>query len=1093
MKKLEFINAKKARGYKKNFYLCGQSSNHTINLIMKRRILMGATAALLGLSALPSGATNAVFMHSPMGYQIIGMSPNGKWACGVYSDAMLTPYAFRWNLESGKIEMLGTTAESIAWAIADDGTIAGNFSDATALGNGAPVQMPGYHRDGKWHAVEKPEGLITDGLGYGISQDGRYLSGSIEINGIFTPFIWEDGQIYRNLNTGKDAMPYCISPDGQSAAGWSMQYNRTSVYWPYGADPVYLTGADTKAGITEPPYLSQTFASHAQKFSPDGSKLLYWGGWDPDEENHEVSLFCLYDIATGEEISLKAPSYESDIEYFDITDNGTLLGANQGRGVVYHDGEVYDIDTYLRDIRGVENLDDFDDFAGSDLWASEQIPVFRSMCISADESVIGLLYYNTLGQLASLIVKIDQPEEGRTVADLKIKQLEGLRTVALNWDRPVGMTVRGYNIYRDGAKINGFLPLQVPYYYDKNVALGEHTYEVGLINGANEEVKTEPFTVNVAEGILPAPQAIYARQKGVNGAYVTWNEPWSTLAHKHYFNEDLGEIEEFNVYQAITMEGAICFPKLEMDQYKGSTISEVSFYPMGEQNAWRVAVYSRDTDGTLTQLALQDVTQPLYYGIRNTVKLDTPVEIPSADVLVAIQVDANGYNSVMGAQNNIVVEGYSDLLRQGTEDPFFSAKASTEEQGYTVTTMAWAIDMGVSTGNTEPVVLTGYTVTLDGESVATTGETARILNGLDAGEHTLGVIANFEGAGTSEAATTTLAVVPEYPSVDKVNVSIEKDTENATFTWEAPADDDRTSLSYTTAETAKRGVAGVSENGYAIQCGVVFPKDMIRGYEDYTVKSFRFYPLCDALFTVLLYENNELIHIQEVESVELNKWNEIVPADEITLMPNAEYFLVIDCFDPVPAAQVMAVDGEMPFPYRSELYSITDGESWNSLFYETSLKGNWMIGMDILDPMGEQIPVEGYDVRVDGEKVNGGLLTETAYTHTFSTDKSSNHTVAVDVKYNELEAVVEGDDNVFFLTTGIGSAIDVSDITLLKGSNYLEAVGEGVNSITVTSTGGLKAAYARGNRVDISNLSPGIYLVTVSMGKRVVTRKIQIR
>ena len=101
-------------------------------------LLMGASSAF--------AAKSHVILTTPEEYQIMHISPNGKWACGVYSDYSYTMYGFRWNLESGKIDLLSTVDPSEAGAIADDGTICGTFSTDQLTSNHNKVAVPGYNK-----------------------------------------------------------------------------------------------------------------------------------------------------------------------------------------------------------------------------------------------------------------------------------------------------------------------------------------------------------------------------------------------------------------------------------------------------------------------------------------------------------------------------------------------------------------------------------------------------------------------------------------------------------------------------------------------------------------------------------------------------------------------------------------------------------------------------------------------------------------------------------------------------------------------------------------------------------------------------------
>ena len=55
-----------------------------------------------GLMISPLSSVSAkqyVLMSAPVEHQIMNISPNGKWACGIYFDYTQASYGFRWNLE----------------------------------------------------------------------------------------------------------------------------------------------------------------------------------------------------------------------------------------------------------------------------------------------------------------------------------------------------------------------------------------------------------------------------------------------------------------------------------------------------------------------------------------------------------------------------------------------------------------------------------------------------------------------------------------------------------------------------------------------------------------------------------------------------------------------------------------------------------------------------------------------------------------------------------------------------------------------------------------------------------------------------------
>ena len=239
-------------------------TNKTVIYMKRKNILcMMLLAILTWLSPLQMKAGKNVILKSPEEYQIMNISPNGQWACGVYVDYSDNYYGFRWNLVSGEIELLSTASQSEAWSVSDNGIVAGNYE--TSVGGSATQSFPAYYADGKWNIVEFPIGNIEGGIAYDITPDGHYMSGSLVVNGRYDSYIWKDGRLHRTLENTRTSMPYCISPDGQAAGGWIDTGNRQACYWQPDGSVKFLSA-------TKSPW------SSARTFSPDGKKILFWGG-----------------------------------------------------------------------------------------------------------------------------------------------------------------------------------------------------------------------------------------------------------------------------------------------------------------------------------------------------------------------------------------------------------------------------------------------------------------------------------------------------------------------------------------------------------------------------------------------------------------------------------------------------------------------------------------------------------------------------------------------------------------------------------------------------------------------------------------------
>ena len=376
-----------------------------------------------------------VIFTTPEEYQLFRISPNGQWACGMYVDYSNNTYAFRWNLVSGNIELLSTNEQSEAWSVSDNGVVAGACT--AKLDGQASRSLPALYYDDEWHILELPSSSVAQGIAYDITPDGQYVVASLSYGGSgpYEAYIWKDGKIHRQLSDmgGGCPMPYCISPDGQTAGGWKTNYNRQACLW--NAD-----GTVTVLSDKESPW------SCARRFSPDGKKVLMWGGWD------EEGLLALYDLETAEKTWVAPLDEEGSFEFFDIDNNTTLVGENGGRGFVWQEGKGGQyLDAYLEE-RGVD-LKALDPYV---LEGTDYYQIFRGQSLSADGQVVGLIYYanasDGMAAMRSAVIKLDFDARDIAPAAPKASQLEGTYTARITWEVPAGVEgVTGFNVYRDGV------------------------------------------------------------------------------------------------------------------------------------------------------------------------------------------------------------------------------------------------------------------------------------------------------------------------------------------------------------------------------------------------------------------------------------------------------------------------------------------------------------------------------------------------------------------------------------------------------------------------------------------------------------------
>lgn len=275
----------------------------------------------------------------------------------------------------------------------------------------------------------------------------------------------------------------------------------------------------------------------------------------------------------------------------------------------------------------------------------------------------------------------------------------------------------------------------------------------------------------------------------------------------------------------------------------------------------------------------QPVTQRLNYGERNVVKLDTPQNLPSGELLVSVEVKVTeALQRITALDFGRAVKGSSDLLRLTTEPDFYSMGNLMEESNY-LYAASWAIDAIVAPEGADLAKdnVTGYNIYVDGNKVGSSATKNFTVPSLDKGDHALGVSAVYANGSESEPAVAQLAVVPDDSQLQAVKgVAVAPVSASAVKAdWAAPVDRDVVQVQYCTGSASTQGVTAPADNNYNIMVGALYPSKTFRGRTGYAIKKARFYPLTDATYTVDVYKNDELISETEVDDYTVGKWNEV--------------------------------------------------------------------------------------------------------------------------------------------------------------------------------------------------------------------------
>ena len=1054
----------------------------------------------MGMHAAERGA---LILRTPQDYQVYAISPNGEWACGVYVNYSNMGYGFRWNLLTGETELLsGDLCLSEGTSISNDGVVVGMFDNTEATDNGAPAYTAGYWKDGQWYHlpnINNAPVYNNEQVGYAntITANGAYIGGSYnDKNSRLIPVVWKDGQIEHifTQEKGCEGQIYTVSADGQKAAGWSITPNsdkaRVATIWEVGKEG---------STIIMDERLSNAWCS-ARKFSPNGKYLLFWEGYYdlPKTENAPtgMALRALYNVETGEKTDVPTMTRDPfNFDVFDVTDNGTIVGYESpestqlDQAIIFKDGKTSWLYTYLKE-QGV----DLDSDKGI-LREGRDIYFIRGVGISNDEKTFAVLYYDPQGALRTMIIKLDEDLTTREPVQLETTHLAGTTAAHLTWKEPLAgaESVTGYNIYRNGIKVNT-QPITTTSYIDNTSAVGEYTYHVTALYGDVESKASLTALTQMKGTTFQAPRNLFARQMGYANGLLQWDLPRTNLIVKCYYEE--GSVITGFGGGNNSFEAAICIPAEEMALYAGSTIQSVSFYPMTPQTAWRVNIYKKVVGGTRELMYTQLIDQPLSYGKENVVKLSTPVECPTeSDLYVAIEVtvpaDHTGYN-VMGEISGDPSPGQTDLLRMTTEPEFYSLYEEGKKFGATqLTTWAIAANLSAADAKVENLDLIDHYAVFDGaEEVGQTTDLVFSLTNLSEGEHTLGVKAVYADGNASALATVPVAIVPDesvYKAISKVDIA--RPTANSVvFSWDAPIDNDETFLTHST-DALQGGVLGPSENNYNYIAATIYTPAKTRGYEGYRVKAFKFYPLTTAEYTFFLEEDGEVICEAWPEAYTPGLWSTVELSKAITIKAGSTYRLLLDCYDVVPGTAPLGLDARLPFVEESDLYSLNEGATYSSVT-QASAYGNWMMGLVLVSPEEKPIPVQGYQVRINNVLAHTDLLTEPTLDYEFP-EGDATYRLNVDVCYTP-ERTVNG--TAIFFEVGPKSIAEqsVAMLHIEQEESFLRVVGIEAKGLSLINVSGQMVAYSNDSELHVGNLAAGTYVLRIVTAQGVHSQKVQI-
>lgn len=1067
---------------------------------MKKLYVLCAAALLAASSAQAEKGT--IFLYGPESFQAIAVSPNGKWACGTVGDGTTIMRGLLWNLATGEYTYLSGSDESLAYDVNDLGMVAGSFTDYSQTDNGAPVAVPGIYQNGEWTALDvtSVEGMaVSGGTAMSISNDGKVVVGANYVNGKYRPVKWVDGMVDAVLPS-EEGCAYTVSEDGTMVGGWSMETlvndkgatvnNRAAVYW----------DENNEKHITDN---NVSYLHAVQKISPDKTKMLCTA----------FGHSFIYEVASGEKTLL--PYYDEQNAYnqsfYYISNEGLVMGgettqdmmtgATNFYGYIYENGEVYDMTDWL----AAKNV----------IIDESQISIANGMDMDADHNTIVAMAYKynngiMTGAFTSVAILMDREITYAEPVALKAVKLKGVNRVSLTWNEPIinAGNALGYNVYRNDVKITAD-PIGEREYADA-VEDGEYTYAVTAVYEGEtgelvESEKSEPVTVQVAPDALSTVGDLMARTMGYNDLLLRWKEPASNLPAATYF-DNTATISAFGGGN-VSFEIAIRIDEYARNYAEDYKIAQVSFMPWAQQAHFEIRIYEND-EVVYTQPVSDE---GLVYTEMNAINLTTPYTLnPNAKTYVAIAVDASQLSAnevaVVGINYGPCTDGYSDLLRQAIEPEFYSLNESAIAQGITGgMPVSWALSAILApvdesgTPDLSLDVIEGYDVYRnDALLTSLNADATQYIDAkLATGTYNYGVAVRYADGKVSDKETLTVEMEPNVNALTKVtNVTVNSEASFVDAKWSAPLNNDETFLTYSNDVPGDPVSASSGTDLVELTVAADFTYDFIEFYEGYTINGIRFYPIGEAIFTVVLEVNGEDVDVVSVgemgaaDGYSLNQWNTVALNEPVQIEKGYTYRVKIICSEVDPTLMPISLDSGVGYAGVSDLYS-SDYTNFQSITYN-SLSGNWMLGMVVNNGSTEPLDVEGYNVTLDGEQVNTELVTDTTYHQAVNYQEGSTHRIRIDVVYPD-HGTVNGDNVYFEVAPAAVESIAIDRVKVYPNpaTSYIRIEGA-VDSADLYDLSGRTVATTTTAELDVTSLPVGTYLLKVKSAGTEETVKVVI-
>lgn len=319
-----------------------------------------------------------------------------------------------------------------------------------------------------------------------------------------------------------------------------------------------------------------------------------------------------------------------------------------------------------------------------------------------------LLMTNPETDAQTILFSLNATSESAVPRPLSLKGEAGTACATLTWQKGNGAaTTDGYNVYRDGKKVNAS-PLKETAYTDRQLAYGEYTYKVTALYGDKESAKSDSVKVFVSDGAqYYAPVHLSSAIDGNKNVHLQWASPladaakadtmtWANGTHA----DDIG-LTDGGVFYAGAMwtaEDIVPYRNKRIGSVSVQIVNPVNYIALIIQKDGK-NIYKKQYKGEL-----------MYDGTLTDIAVDEDIVLdPGHKYTFGFQLMSDAGVQPLGIDDGKAVYGKGNMLSTDGEN-WYSASISGIEGNFN-------IRVNVAAAGSQEEEPTGYNVYRDGQKV----------------------------------------------------------------------------------------------------------------------------------------------------------------------------------------------------------------------------------------------------------------------------------------------------------------------------------------------------------------------------------------